>query len=70
MVSSDFVMKVWVVEFVNRLNVEYKRKRKVKGNTKTLGLIKYKELPLTKMGKSADESVSVWLSAYLTSSAC
>lgn len=40
MVSSDFVMKVWVAELVSRLDVEYKRKRKVKGNTKTLGLIK------------------------------
>ena len=40
MVSSDFVMKVWVAAFVNRLDVENKRKGKVKGNTKILGLIK------------------------------
>lgn len=33
-------MKVWVTEFGSGLNVEYKRKRKVKGDTKNLGLIK------------------------------
>lgn len=30
MVSSDFVMKMWVAELVSRLDVECKRKRKVK----------------------------------------
>ena len=37
---TDFVMKVWVAAFVNRLDVENKRKGKIKGNTKILGLIK------------------------------
>lgn len=33
-------MKVWLMEFANEFDVGYKRKRKAKGDTKALGLIK------------------------------